>query len=329
MSNTPQPVEEIVRPISRPKQDKGRKDIEKKFHKLQALKVEYVSIESIYPNAYNPNRQSDREFELLLKSMEEDGFTTPIVVQRKTKQIVDGEHRWRAATRLGYKEIPVAFVDMTPEQMRIATLRHNRARGSEDVELSIKILQDLRELGALDKAVDSLQISDRELRVLIDDLPAPEQMANEEFSNAWLPSDIAAEPDHQQFENKEVHVSPKVKEMKKELEITLEKADSLMSMGEINKRASKQFVTMTFVLEGNKASFVKRVLGATPAETLLKMTFIKMIETPELLERIFPYADWIPTFINECKQSLGSIPEDVEKLLLEKIACNPSPKKFS
>lgn len=306
------PVEEIVRPISRPQKDKGRVEVQKKFNKLQALKIEYVATDSLYPNAYNPNRQSDREFELLLKSMEEDGFTTPIVAQRKTRQIVDGEHRWRAATRLGYKEVPVAFVDMTPEQMRIATLRHNRARGSEDVELSIKILQDLRELGALDKAVDSLQISDKELRILIDDLPAPEQMANEEFSKAWLPSDVAPEPEHQVFENKEIHVSPKAAKMKKEIAISLEQADTLMAQGEINKRASKKFVTMTYVLEGKKAALVKEVLGRNAAETLLKISFLKMIETPELLERILPYKDALPMFLKECKESIGSIPPEIE-----------------
>src|SRR5690349_8625748 len=151
----------IVEPIIRPTGRRGKKNINiaKKYNTLETLTISYVNIDTLYPNAYNPNRQSDREFELLLKSMEEDGFTTPIVAQSTTKMIVDGEHRWRAAKRLGYKEIPVVLVDMTDPQMRIATLRHNRARGSEDIELTIKVLQDLRTLGALDHAVDSLNMT--------------------------------------------------------------------------------------------------------------------------------------------------------------------------
>lgn len=309
---SPKTVEDIVRPVSRPRKDAGRKQVLKKIKTLQVLEVEYVPTDSLFPNAYNPNRQSDREFDLLLKSMEEDGFTTPVVAQRKTKMIVDGEHRWRAATRLGIKEIPVAFVDMTPEQMRIATLRHNRARGSEDVELSIKILQDLRELGALDQAITSLQITDRELKVLIDDLPAPEQMANDEFSKAWMPSDIAAEPAHRTFDNKEVHISAKAASMKRTMNITLEQADSLMAQGEINKRASKQFVTVTFVLEGTKAAIVKQVLGKDAAETLLKITYQKIIETPELLAQVCEYPKYLPTFLKESKKALGSLPKEVE-----------------
>ena len=74
--------------------------------------------------------------------MEEDGFTQPIVAAKSSTpardgsegfKIVDGEHRWRAANTLGFDEVPVAVVPMSEEQAKIATLRHNRARGSEDV----------------------------------------------------------------------------------------------------------------------------------------------------------------------------------------------------
>jgi ParB/RepB/Spo0J family partition protein len=179
-------VEELRRQTTRKLQDKGRKSVEKKLSTLKSLAVEYVNPNTIYPNAYNPNRQSERDFELLLSSMREDGFTQPILVHRKTREVIDGEHRWRASQRLGLTEIPVVFVDMTPEQMRVSTLRHNRARGSEDIELTIEMLKDLRELGALDHAIDSLGMSDKEINALISDLPAPEAQAAPEFSSAWV-----------------------------------------------------------------------------------------------------------------------------------------------
>jgi hypothetical protein len=127
------------------------------------LDVVWVLIESLKPNWYNPNRQSEYEFELLCKSMKEDGFDQPILVLRKDNMIVDGEHRWRAAQVLGMKEVPVVYTDMTPEQMMVSTLRHNRARGSEDSELVNRVLKDLKELGAEEIAKDSLMISDAEM----------------------------------------------------------------------------------------------------------------------------------------------------------------------
>ncbi len=137
---------------------------------LERLEIEYVPIGRVNPNAYNPNRQSDRDFELLCRSMEEDGFTQPILVQRVTNVIVDGEHRWRAATILGHKEIPVVFVDMTDVQRRVATLRHNRARGTESIEYVAAMFRDFEKLGALDWAADSLLMDEVELSFLAEQL---------------------------------------------------------------------------------------------------------------------------------------------------------------
>ena len=155
---------------------KGRKEIAKRTNALERLVIEYVSVASIRPNSYNPNQQSDHEFELLVRSIDEDGFTQPIVCQQATREFVDGEHRWTAAIVHHYLrkngleisttncreardrrfevldaslEIPVVFVDMSVEQMRIATLRHNKARGSHDIELEAAVLRDLQQLGGL------------------------------------------------------------------------------------------------------------------------------------------------------------------------------------
>ena len=170
------------------RKSKGEAAVAKAANALETLVVEYVPVADLHPNDYNPNRQSDHDFELLLRSMTEDGFTQPIVVQREGNSIVDGEHRWRAAQKLGYESVPVVFVDMTPEQMRIATLRHNRARGSEDIDLASSVLRDLQQLGALDWAQDSLMLDDTELARLLEDVPAPEALAGEEFSAAWEPT---------------------------------------------------------------------------------------------------------------------------------------------
>ena len=77
-----------------------KKTIEKTNERLGVLEIEYVALTDIQPNDYNPNRQSDHDFELLQRSITEDGFTQPVIAHRATKQIVDGEHRWRAAHSL-------------------------------------------------------------------------------------------------------------------------------------------------------------------------------------------------------------------------------------
>ena len=91
-------------------------NVSKQYKTLETLQIQYVSPADVKPNSYNPNRQSDRDFELLLKSMKEDGFTQPVIVQKSTGEIVDGEHRWRASQALGMEKIPVVYVEMTDEQ---------------------------------------------------------------------------------------------------------------------------------------------------------------------------------------------------------------------
>ena len=127
--------------------------------------------------------------------MKEDGFTQPVIVQKSTGEIVDGEHRWRASQALNMEKIPVVYVDMTDEQRRVSTLRHNRARGSEDIQLTAQVMRDLEKLGALDWAQDTLMLSDVEVNRLLEDVPAPESLKNEEFSTAWTPTDADTEQD--------------------------------------------------------------------------------------------------------------------------------------
>lgn len=256
---------------------KGKKAIEKKNNVLRELVIEYVPINSIKPNDYNPNRQSEHDFELLIKSMQEDGFTQPIIVQKSTKMIVDGEHRWRAAMVLGYKEIPVVFVNMTAEQMRIATLRHNRARGSEDLELSVQVLRDLQELGALEWAQDSLMLSDEEINKLLKDIPVPEALANEEYSQSWEPLDLSEDIDITANEvdgathggKMKVAASHKAMETIKERQSLIEKAKT-----EEEKELAKKFTKLyrlNLIFANEEAEIIEKVLGDEPAVKLIEL----------------------------------------------------------
>ncbi len=140
--------------------------VDRNNKRLEKLEVEYVPIKSISVNPYNPNRQSPHDFEMLCRSIATDGFTQPIIVNRSLMQIVDGEHRWRALQELGFDECPVVMTDMTAEQMRISTLRHNRARGKENTDLIIELFKELDAMGATGLAVEELMLDPAELEKL-------------------------------------------------------------------------------------------------------------------------------------------------------------------
>ena len=247
---------------------KGQAEVERKNEALDTLQIEYVAINDVEPNDYNANRQSDREFELLCRSITEDGFTQPIIVGSDGK-IVDGEHRWRAARHLGHTQIPIVRVPMDAAQARIATLRHNRARGSEDLELSVEILRDLEKLGALDWAADSLMIDDAELNRLLEDIPTPEALAADIYSEAWIPTGAGAD-EPVDTPQARTDVTPHASDLLRERERRMRDARSEEERRVIaTERSNVYRLAVTF--SNAEAYAVRSVLGDAPAVNLLAL----------------------------------------------------------
>ena len=263
---------------------KGRAKVEKSFKTLERLDVVYVNVGELTPNSYNPNRQSEHDFELLQRSMQEDGFTQPIIVRKSDHMIVDGEHRWRAGRELGYEEVPVVFVEFTDEQMRISTLRHNRARGSEDIALSAEVLRDLEKLGALEWAQDSLMMDDTEINVLLSDIAAPEALAGEEWSEGWNPSKTEIEGEDvgtQSFEQKDVSTTAAASDRQREVEARISEART----DDERQMARREMDThrVVAVFAGDQAAIIKQALGRQQAERILYLC-TKAIEEGDLPE---------------------------------------------
>lgn len=128
--------------------------------KSPVYKIISVPIEQIRPNSYNPNTVAPPEMRLLYDSIKADGYTMPIVCYYDKNEdayiIVDGFHRYRIM--LDYPDIyereggmlPVSVINKPLDQRMASTIRHNRARGSHDVDLMSNIVKELHELGRSD-----------------------------------------------------------------------------------------------------------------------------------------------------------------------------------
>ena len=95
-----------------------------------------VAIERVHPNGWNPNRVPERIMAALVANVKRAGFNQPLLVrplsvldEEPEYEIVDGEHRWRAAKEAGLKEVTVIPVVLTDEEAIGQTLAHNRLRG--------------------------------------------------------------------------------------------------------------------------------------------------------------------------------------------------------
>ena len=119
-------------------------------------KVEWHPREALSANDWNPNRQAPPEKKLLRLSILENGGTQPIVARVAddgSYQIVDGFHRWLVSedadvAALTDGLVPVVFLSDAPDDVaRLATVRHNRARGTHYVVPMADIVADLIESG--------------------------------------------------------------------------------------------------------------------------------------------------------------------------------------
>lgn len=128
--------------------------------KSPVYNIKAVPIEKVHANAYNPNSVATPEMKLLYDSIKEDGYTMPIVcyyiAETDTYEIVDGFHRY--LTMKNHKDIyerengclPVSIIDKPLSERMASTIRHNRARGSHDVDLMSNIVGELHEMGKTD-----------------------------------------------------------------------------------------------------------------------------------------------------------------------------------
>ena len=120
-----------------------------------------VPVENIEANDYNPNSVATPEMNLLYQSILIDGYTMPIVCyfdkDRDKYIIVDGFHRYTIMKK--HKDIfdrengmmPVSIIEKDISDRMASTIRHNRARGSQDIDLMSNIIANMHNLGKSDK----------------------------------------------------------------------------------------------------------------------------------------------------------------------------------
>lgn len=93
--------------------------------------IAYIDINDIKPNSNQPRKLFDEEkLDELAASIAEHGLIQPIVLRKKGKgyEIVAGERRWRAARRVGIKELPCIVKELTDEENMLLAIIENMQR---------------------------------------------------------------------------------------------------------------------------------------------------------------------------------------------------------
>lgn len=179
--------------------------------------VQWVKEELVIANDYNPNSVAPPEMELLHTSIQEDGYTQPIVVYQHDGiyEVVDGFHRNRVGKEYkdihdrihGYLPVTIINDDRHEKADRIAsTIRHNRARGKHRVEAMSDIVIELKRRNWSDaKIAKELGMDADEVLRLTQITGLADMFKDKEFSEAWE-VDMLDESDYvdETFEDEEL-----------------------------------------------------------------------------------------------------------------------------
>lgn len=164
--------------------------------KSPVYNVQSVPIDMVTANDYNPNAVAPPEMELLETSIWEDGYTQPVVVvwdpERQKYVVVDGFHRFltlcnseRIRAREG-ERLPVVVLSKDIHDRMASTIRHNRARGTHNIELMSGIVSELVEMGKSDGWIcKHIGMSKDELLRLKQITGVAALFANRDFSESW------------------------------------------------------------------------------------------------------------------------------------------------
>jgi len=101
----------------------------------ETLQARMIPVAAIMPNPFQPRREfAEQELAELSASIRENGLLQPIVVRPAPGtgetgwELVAGERRWRAVTRLGWKEVPAVVKDVDNRTLLVLALVENLQR---------------------------------------------------------------------------------------------------------------------------------------------------------------------------------------------------------
>jgi ParB-like chromosome segregation protein Spo0J len=168
----------------------GQMTEEEKRKAFPCLFPQLVPFDKVVFNDYNPNAVAPPEMRLLAHSLEEDGYTQPIVTVYDSAGdryvVVDGAHRYKNAGAFGLPYVPVVVIDREMKDRMAATIRHNRARGEHNVTQMSGIVAGLIRMGWSDPEIGKhLGMQPDEVLRLKQNTGLAEIFREHEYSRAW------------------------------------------------------------------------------------------------------------------------------------------------
>lgn len=149
------------------------------------MEIKQVPVNQLKMAPWNPRVHPDKAIDKLIKSFEAFGFTNPILAQRKTKMVIAGHARLKAAKKAKAKRVPVIYLDPDDAKAKAYGLADNRLQ--EETSWDFAPLADLLlDLDQLNVDLDFTGFDADEVVKLMNWTPNGDEVREDDF-NEKLP----------------------------------------------------------------------------------------------------------------------------------------------
>lgn len=90
---------------------------------IESTLIEYVEVSTLQTH---PNNAREGDIGAIITSIQQNGWFGTIVVQKSTRYILAGNHRFMAARQIGMTHVPVYWVDCDDQQALRILIADNR-----------------------------------------------------------------------------------------------------------------------------------------------------------------------------------------------------------
>lgn len=145
-------------------------------HPELEIPIEYIRVDQIESNEYNPNEMDEAKFQGLKDTIKREGRMDQPVILRPLNEdeeykreeginyiIVDGEHRYLAVYELGYLTVPSIVRPLEMDDAKFKTVAMNNVRGKHVPLKMAKLIVDLMERHDIDTIRSMTGIEDEEM----------------------------------------------------------------------------------------------------------------------------------------------------------------------
>jgi hypothetical protein len=165
------------------------------------MKIDYVPGGSLEAAPWRCTYVLKPDRRVLVESLRNYGWTSPILANSSTSTIIDGHERWRIAgdeediAKRDGGQVPVLWVDCDEVDAMLMHVRLNRGRGQIQAKPLSDLLRRILRSGAYDQQSlkKALSMNKDEGELLFDGgLVKTRKIATHKYSRAWVPVEAPA-----------------------------------------------------------------------------------------------------------------------------------------